>query len=176
MNERPTIRIIEVVPHNSLWKNHFLREANKINNIMKAEIVNIHHIGSTSIPGIYAKPIIDILVEVKDINKVDNYYEEVKGLGYIARGEWGISGRRYFVKGMSERTHHVHIYQNGSSEIKRHLLFRDYLIEHPEEAKQYEELKKMLADKYRYDTAGYIDGKDAFIKEIDRKAFEWARE
>src|SRR5690348_1321198 len=109
MNEKSTIRIMEVVPHNPLWKNQFYSEANRIINIMKDEIVDVHHIGSTSIPGIYAKPIIDILVEVKEINKIDDYNEEMKELGYIARGELGIPGRRYFIKGMHERTHHVHI-------------------------------------------------------------------
>jgi len=175
MNEKANIRIVEVVPHNPLWEKQFLFEAENIKNILKDQIVNIHHIGSTSIPGIYAKPIIDILVEVQNIDKVDDYNEEMSIIGYISRGEWGISGRRYFIKGLYERTHHVHIYQKGDSEINRHLLFKDYMINHPEEAKQYENLKKMLANKYRYNPAAYIDGKDEFIKDIDRKALKWKR-
>lgn len=174
MDEKPTNRIIEVVPYNSLWENQFHEEAEKIRNIMKDEIIHIHHIGSTSIPGICAKPIVDMLVEVKDISKIGEYIDDMSELGYIARGEWGIVGRRYFIKGLYERTHHVHVYQVGNPEIKRHLLFRDYLIEHPKEAKQYERLKKMLAVKYRHNAAGYMDGKDLFIKDIDRKAREWA--
>lgn len=174
MNEKSGNRIMEVVPHNPSWRNNFLNEADKIKCILKDEIVWINHIGSTSIPGIYAKPIIDILVEVKDINNIDYYNENMMEIGYIPRGEWGITGRRYFIKGLYERTHHVHIYQSDNPEIGRHLMFRDYLVAHPEEAKQYEELKKILADKYRYDVAGYNNGKDSFIKEIDRKALKWA--
>ncbi len=92
MSDEKQIRIIEVVPHNPEWKIKYQKEADKIYNIMKEEIVKIHHIGSTSIEGIYAKPVIDILVEVKDINNVDNYNEEMKSLGYIAKG--GIRNKR----------------------------------------------------------------------------------
>ncbi|MGO5065373.1 MULTISPECIES: GrpB family protein [unclassified Clostridium] len=176
MSDEKQIRIIEVVPHNPEWKIKYQKEADKIYNIMKEEIVKIHHIGSTSIEGIYAKPVIDILVEVKDINNVDNYNEEMKRLGYIAKGEYGIKGRRFFLKGLYHRTHHVHIFEKGDSEIERHINFRDYMREHKEEAKQYEELKKELALEFRYDIDYYCEGKDSFIKEIDKKAKIWAEE
>lgn len=175
MSEEKQIRVIEVVPHNSNWKGEFYKEAERIRNTMKDEIVGIHHIGSTSIPGIYAKPVIDILAEVKDISKVDDYNSRMQELGYIAKGEFGINGRRFFIKGLYERTHHIHVFQTGNPEIARHLRFRDYMIAHPDDARAYEELKKELACKYRYDPAGYVDGKDTFIKEVDRKAEEWAR-
>ncbi|NFN87156.1 GrpB family protein [Clostridium sporogenes] len=170
------IRIIEVVPHNPEWKIKYQKEADKIYNIMKEEIVKIYHIGSTSIEGIYAKPVIDILVEVKDINNVDNYNEEMKSLGYIPKGEYGIKERRFFLKGLYNRTHHVHIFQTGSPQIQRHINFRDYMIEHKEEAKEYEELKKELALKFRYDIDSYCIGKDSFIKKIDEKAKIWGEE
>lgn len=176
MSDEKQIRIIEVVPHNPEWKIKYQKEADKIYNIMKEEIVKIHHIGSTSIEGIYAKPVIDILVEVKDINNVDNYNEEMKSLGYIAKGEYGIKGRRFFLKGLYNRTHHVHIFQKGDFEIERHINFRNYMREHKEEAKQYEELKKELAFKFRYDIDSYCEGKDNFIKEIDEKAKIWVEE
>lgn len=113
--------------------------AEKLNQILKNEIIDIHHIGSTSVPGLSAKPIIDIMPVVKDINIVDKYNEEMQGIGYEPKGENGISGRRYFEKGGDNRTHHVHIYQVGSYEIKRHLAFRDYLREHIEVKKVYGE-------------------------------------
>ncbi|NFV13981.1 GrpB family protein [Clostridium sp. FAM 1755] len=176
MSDEKQIRIIEVVPHNPEWKIKYQKEADKIYNIMKEEIVKIHHIGSTSIKGIYAKPVIDILVEVQDINNVDNYNKKMKSLGYIAKCEYGIKGRRFFLKGLYHRTHHVHIFEKGDSEIERHINFRDYMREHKEEAKQYEELKKELALEFRYDIDSYCEGKDSFIKKIDEKAKLWAEE
>lgn len=93
------VRIIEVVPFNSEWKGEYFKEAGRIRSIMKNEIIKIYHIGSTSIPGIYAKPIIDILIEVSDIDNVDKYNKGLESLGYIAKGEFGIEGRRFFIKG-----------------------------------------------------------------------------
>jgi len=124
-----------------------------------------------------------ILLNVEDkerINEIFNTAKEIKEnkevekLGYIAKGEYGIAGRRFFLKGLYNRTHHIHIFQIGSHEIKRHLEFRDYMIAHPEDAKRYGELKKELAKSFRYDIEGYCDGKDSFIKGMEKKAEEWA--
>jgi GrpB-like predicted nucleotidyltransferase (UPF0157 family) len=174
MSKENQIRVIEVVPHNPNWKKLYLEEVEVINQVLGAEIINIHHVGSTAIPGIYAKPVIDILVEVKEINIIDSYNEAMSKIGFIAKGENGIIGRRYFLKGVTNRTHHIHIFQTGNAEIKRHLNFRDYMIAHPEEAKCYEELKKELANSYRFDSIGYTAGKSTYIQEIDIKAQEWA--
>ncbi|PAB60367.1 GrpB family protein [Anaeromicrobium sediminis] len=175
MDIQKQIRIIEVVPHNSEWKEEYEKEAKKIYSIMGNEIAEIHHIGSTSIPNIYAKPIIDILIGVKDIKNVDKYNNEMEKLGYIAKGEYGILGRRFFLKGLYNRTHHLHVFQIGNPEIKRHLNFRDYMLVHSKEAEDYEKLKKELAIKFRYDNEGYCNGKNDFIKDIDKKAEEWAK-
>ena len=96
----------------------------------------------TSIPGIYAKPVIDILIGVVNINNIDKYNVEMDKLGYICKGEYGIKGRRFFMKGLYNRTHHIHIFQSDNPEILRHINFRDYLIAHSEEARIYSELKK----------------------------------
>lgn len=175
MDKQKQIRIIEVVPHNSQWEDEYRKEAKIICSIMGNEIVEIHHIGSTSIPNIYAKPVIDILIGVKCIKNVDKYNKEMEKLGYIAKGECGIAGRKFFLKGLYNRTDHIHIFQTGNPEIKRHLNFRDYMIAHPKEAKHYEELKKELAIKFRYDSEGYCNGKNVFIKDIDNKAEKWAK-
>jgi len=148
-------RIVEVVPHNSNWGRKFKEEAKKIKNIFEEILVDIHHIGSTAIPTIKAKPIIDIMVEVEDINKVDSYNKQMEELGYEALGEYGIPKRRFFQKGGNNRTHHVHIFEKGSPQIKRHIDFRNYLISHPKIAKEYSLLKENLAKKYRYDIEKY---------------------
>jgi GrpB-like predicted nucleotidyltransferase (UPF0157 family) len=167
------MRKVEVVPFNENWSVMFEEEERKINNVFGNEIVAIYHIGSTSIPGMYAKPIIDILVEVKDIESVDNYNEQMSALGYRALGEHGISGRRFFRKGEVERTHHVHVFETGSEHITRHLAFKEYMIAHPKEAKAYSELKQRLAKQFPTDIEAYIEGKDPFIKEMEKKALQW---
>lgn len=169
------MRKVEVAPYDDNWKLIFIQEANIIKNVLKQEIIRIDHIGSTAIPGIHAKPIIDIMGEVRKIERVDHYHQEMKKLGYEAKGENGIPGRRFFIKGGDERTHHVHIFQTGRVEIERHLAFRDYLIAHPEEAQKYSELKQHLAKQFPADIESYIEGKDAFVKEMNRKAMIWKR-
>ncbi|MGB3193363.1 MAG: GrpB family protein [Limnoraphis sp.] len=168
------MRKVEVVPPNPNWKQDFQKESQQIANIFGENLIDIHHIGSTSIPDIYAKPIIDLLVVVKDITKVDEKNAEMESFGYTIMGELGIIGRRYFRKDNSAgiRTHHVHVFAVGSTEIKRHLAFRDYLITHLEEAQQYSVLKQELAAKYPDNIEGYMDGKDSFIKEVEKKAIE----
>lgn len=175
MSEQKQVRTMEVVPYNSKWKDEFETESKRIRDIMGDEIIQMHHIGSTSIPGISAKPVIDVLVEVKNIEIVDRYNSNMEELGYIAVGEAGIEGRRFFLKGLYNRTHHVHIFQTGSSEIKRHINFRDYMIAHPEDAEKYSKLKEELSIKFRHDSEGYCAGKDSFIKEMDRRAEEWKK-
>jgi GrpB-like predicted nucleotidyltransferase (UPF0157 family) len=95
-------------------------------------------------------------------------------LGYQPKGEFGIPGRRFFIKGNdSARTHHVHVFQTGDPEVERHLGFRDYMIAHPQEAQAYHRLKEELAQKFPEDIESYIEGKDGFIKEMNRKAKAW---
>ena len=161
-------RIVEVVSHDPNWQQNFKEEANKIKKALKDIFVNIYHIGSTAIPTIKAKPIIDIMVEVKDINEVDRYNKQMEKSGYVALGEYGITKRRFFQKVGRRRTHHVHIFEEGSPQIKKHINFRDYLIAHPKIAKEYSRLKEKLAKKYQYDINKYQKGKDSFIKRIDK--------
>jgi GrpB-like predicted nucleotidyltransferase (UPF0157 family) len=93
----------------------------------------------------------------------------------VAKGEFGIPGRRFFYKGSDRRSHHLHIFQEGSPEIDRHLRFRDFMISHPKEAAEYAQLKRGLASRFRSDIDSYCHGKDAFIKEIDAKAEAWVK-
>lgn len=168
---------VEVVPHDSTWHSKFEDESKDVVLILGENVVAIHHIGSTAIPDIYAKPIIDLLIEVENITKVDNCILGMEALGYEAMGEFGILGRRFFRKDneTGTRTHHVHTFKAKSSEVERHLAFRDYMIAHPEDAQKYSELKRKLAKQYPKDIIGYMDGKDGFIKEMQRKALVWCK-
>ena len=167
--------LVRVVPYNPQWKKAFDKESLQIKAILAENLVFIHHIGSTAIPNIYAKPIIDLLVEVHDINLVGDRTLEMEKLGYEAMGEFGLVGRRYFRKESPRgiRTHHVHIYETNSPEILRHLAFRDYAIAHPQDAEQYSQLKQKLAKQYPNDIESYMDGKDEFVKKMERKAIQW---
>jgi GrpB-like predicted nucleotidyltransferase (UPF0157 family) len=163
-------RKVELNQSDSTWGMAFTEESLRISALLSPEIVSIHHIGSTAIPGISAKPIIDILVEVTDIDRIDGYNEHMGSLGYIPRGEHGIQGRRFFIKPSEDfRTHHVHIYQTGNPEIEPHLRFRDYLIAHPNEAQIYSQLKEDLALRYPDDIHAYMDGKKEYIEGINSR-------
>lgn len=169
-------RKVAVTAYNPDWPSRFQREAELIRAIFKDEILQIHHIGSTSIPGLAAKPVIDIMPVVIDIELVDRFNTEMISLGYEPRGENGLHGRRYFQKGGNQRTHHIHIYEKGNTETTRHLVFRDYLRANGEDAKKYGALKTKLAEQFPYDIDSYIKGKEALVKEIEMKAMEWYSE
>ncbi len=166
---------LQVVPHDPHWPDAFESEAKIVATAFGENVVATHHIGSTSIPNIFSKPVIDMLIEVKEITNVDLRSSEMEWLGYEVKGEFGIPGRRYFRKdnAKGDRTHQIHVFKAGAAEAERHLAFRDYLKSHPIDAQKYSELKRSLAAKHPMNPAGYIDGKDPFIKEIDRKAAEW---
>ncbi|MGE6260059.1 GrpB family protein [Heyndrickxia sporothermodurans] len=165
---------IKVVEYDQNWKTEYEKEEQSIKSFLQDEWVSSFHIGSTSVPGLKAKPIIDILLVVNDIHKLDSFSKQFQDLGYEVMGEFGITGRRYFRKGGDNRTHQIHAFQyNNIEEIERHLAFRDYLREHPEVCKQYGELKSKLAEKYPNDIDGYGDGKDSFVKGVEKDAIKW---
>jgi GrpB-like predicted nucleotidyltransferase (UPF0157 family) len=167
-------RHIVVVPYDTTWAELYTAEAEKLRAVFGSLLLEIHHIGSTSIPGLAAKPVIDILPLVTDIEQVDALNDDMAALGYIAKGEAGISGRRFFIKpSESERTHHVHTFQVGDPEGTRHLAFRAYLIAHPELIAEYAALKIKLAEQFPTDIYGYMDGKDSWIKAVEQKAVLW---
>ena len=170
-------RKVEVVPHNPNWHSLFETESNQIVIALAENVIAIHHIGSTLIETIYATPIIDILVEVNSISKVDENNLQMQLIGYQCMGELGIKDRRFFLKENPAgiRTHHVHVFETDSPQVKRHLAFRDYLDAHLEEAQAYSILKQSLAEKYSHDIEQYMDGKDGFIQEMDCKAAEWRK-
>jgi len=163
---------IQMVPHNPEWRQAFRQEAEQIAAALDEDVVTVHHMGSTAIPGIYAKPVLDMLLVVRSVEALDEKQSEIEALGYEARGEYGIPGRRFYRRDNSQgdRTHQVHAFEVGSPQITRHLAFRDYMIAHPKAAQEYSDLKRELAAKHPSDIEAYMDGKDAFIQEIDRQA------
>lgn len=169
-------RSVKVTEYDPEWGKLYKKETEQIRRILGGNCTAVHHIGSTAVHGLAAKPIIDIMAVVRDISAVDSLAERFAAIGYEAFGENGISGRRFFAKGGDERTHHIHIYEKSSSaEIRRHLAVRDYLRENDREAVRYAELKRWLADQYRDDPDGYCSGKDEFMKDLEAKALLWKK-
>ncbi|WP_018758336.1 GrpB family protein [Paenibacillus terrigena] len=165
---------ITVVAYDPNWPEVYLQEEHAIQSILQDELVSSFHIGSTSVPNLQAKPIIDILLVVNDINKLDDYTAHFEELGYEVMGEFGIAGRRYYRKGGDDRTHQIHAFQyDHIQEIERHLAFRDYLRQNPDICKTYGELKSKLAKQYPTDIDGYSVGKDGFVKKIEKEALKW---
>jgi GrpB-like predicted nucleotidyltransferase (UPF0157 family) len=171
------MKTVKVVAHDPKWKDSFETESRQILAAFGKNVVAIHHIGSTSIPNIFAKPVIDILVEAGNLSGIEARNVSMVDLGYQVMGEFGIPGRRYFRKDDSEkvRTHQVHVFEAGSEEAIRHLAFRDYLKANPADANAYSELKRKLAKLHANNADDYINGKDAFIKDMDQKAALWFR-
>lgn len=149
---------VRVVPHDPRWPARYEEEADRIRAILGDQLTAIHHIGSTAVPGLWAKPILDILPVVHRIGQVDALFPRFEAMGYECMGEFGIPGRRYFRKGGEERTHHVHIFDEQHEEdIVRHLAVRDYLRTHPADANAYGQLKRELAVRYPLDWEAYCD-------------------
>ncbi len=169
------VRKVNVVPHNPNWAAQYKIEADRIWAALNSEIINIHHIGSTAIPGISAKPVLDLLIEVISLERIDQLDEVMIALGYKPKGEFGVPRRRFFTKNDARRirTHHLHMFELGDSELARHLNFRDYMIAHRAEAKRYSQLKEKLAAQFPDDMDAYIAGKDVFIKACDHRAKIW---
>lgn len=167
---------IEVVNYRSIWEEKYNQEAKRIKYILGDLFVNIYHIGSTSVKGLKAKPIIDIMVVVAFIDKVDEFNSNFEALGYECMGEYKIPGRRYFRKGGDKRTHQIHIFEETNLfDIERHLAVRDYLRTHHAVAVEYGRLKERLASEFPNDIEGYSDGKDSFIKNMEQEALAWYR-
>ena len=165
---------IVVKPYNPDYPSLFEKEKALLVPIFGDNLVDIEHIGSTAVPGLKSKPIIDILVAVKSLSLVDEKQNEFEKLGYEYLGEFGIKGRRYLRKGGDERTHQIHVFRfKDEHNLIRHLAVRDYLRAHPWVADEYGELKAKLAKEHPYDIDGYCDGKEAFVQALERVALDW---
>ncbi|MCM3571752.1 GrpB family protein [Mesobacillus subterraneus] len=170
-----TRRRVEVVPYNPEWKTLFEKEKQVLESIFEPAKIEIHHIGSTSVPGLSAKPIIDIMLAADSLERVEKATPAIEAAGYEAKGENGIPGRRYFQKHDENgiRKVHLHSFEKGSHQLYRHLVFRDYLRAHPSEASKYAEVKEAAAQKYEYDIESYIAEKSPIVKEMEHRAMQW---
>jgi len=163
---------VKLVPYTPEWDRLFKEEKARIQATIGVYILDIQHIGSTAIPGIVAKPIIDMSVAVENFEEAIICVEPLIQLGYHYMGENGIPRRHYFQLGQPNRTHHLHMVEINSDDRERTLLFRDYLRQHPEIAQAYASLKHKLADQFGHNRPLYVQGKSPFIEEVLAQARE----
>ena len=170
----PEQRDVELVPHNPEWSQLANDESQRILECISIPVIGIYHIGSTSVPGIKAKPILDFVLEVEDMEAFIEESRKLESLEYVSKGEYGIPGRQFFTKDtLGERTHHLHVFQQGHQDIERHLVFRDFLRSNPEAAKEYESLKEKLAKRFPKKSDMYTEAKSDFILSMDEVARYW---
>ena len=169
---------LEMFEYDPEWPRMFAQEASRLESVWADQLVAVHHIGSTAVPGLMAKPIIDSMIVIKDISRVHQFDSGMISLGYRPRGEcldaFGTPGRFYYSKNTDViRTHQAHVMETGHFDIERQLNCRDYLRTHPGVAKEYAKLKSKLIKNNTTGIGEYIEGKQTFIEDCIAKATIW---
>lgn len=152
-----------VVDYDETWPVLFEEFAGPVREALADLGAEVEHIGSTAVPGLAAKPIVDIDVVVRSTKDVPAAIERLRALGYVYQGDKGIPGREAFLWPPAAIPHHLYVVAAGSEPLVAHCAFRDHLREHPEVAQEYGALKRRLAEEYRDDRLGYTDAKSEFV-------------
>lgn len=165
--------IVKILPYSAEWKEAYNQEERLLFSLIGAYIIEIQHVGSTSVEGLDSKPIIDIALAVKSLDDVEKFRNLLEDVGYHFRANAGVEGRVFFAKGNEElRTHYLHIEIFNGDLWKNHIYFRDYLRLNKKSVEEYSKLKKKLAIKFGEDRKAYTNAKDEFIKSILKKTNE----
>ena len=157
--------MVKVTPHRNEWAALFTHEKARLKAAIGEDVLDIQHVGSTSIPGLAAKPILDIGIAVADYDEAVVCVAPLEALGYLYRGNAGIPRRHYFRRG-NPCTHHIHINEINSQDWRNQIAFRDYLRQHRWALNAYASLKASLAEQYPADREAYLMGKAPFITQI----------
>jgi len=167
---------VRIVHYDSAWPHLFRERAERLRRALGDVALRIDHIGSTSVPGLPAKPIIDIQISVATFEPLDAYRLPLESLGYVFRSANPERTKRFFREAPGERREHVHVRKAGSWGEQFALLFRDYMRSHQMEAAAYAELKRELAQQYREERHVYTDAKGPFIWDVMRRANDWSQD
>lgn len=166
---------IEIYPYDPTWPDLFLATARPLRAALGQGALRIDHIGSTSLPGVAAKPILDIQISVAGFEPFDRILQPMAALGYDWRSDNPELTKRYFRESPGARRTHIHVREAGSWSEQLNLLFRDYMRQHPDDCAAYVALKQRLAVQYRDDREAYTEAKDPFIWQILSKADKWSQ-
>jgi GrpB-like predicted nucleotidyltransferase (UPF0157 family) len=163
---------VVVIDYDSQWPIVYEKEKNEILRVAGHKVLAIEHIGSTAVPGLGAKPIIDIMVAVRHLSDADQCIQPLQSIGYeyVPEPETQIPEWRYFRKGPQKAHRHLHMVELTGSFWRRQLLFRDYLRSHSKVAREYYELKKQLASECGLDRKAYTDAKTSFVQSVIDRA------
>ena len=168
---------VSLSPHNANWFKAFVVAETALKEKIPTGF-ELHHIGSTSISGIHAKPVLDILGVVSSIEEFENYKSTLEALGFVWKGEYGIANRRYCVlydEAEEMGLVHLHVFAKSDSEVEKHLIFRDFLRSSEEASGRYEAVKLKLAQSFKGVRANYSEGKSEIITQLLTEAFDWKK-
>ncbi|MCE5238847.1 GrpB family protein [bacterium] len=166
---------IIIVPYDPEWPRLFAELGARLRRALGPVALRIDHIGSTSIPGMAAKPVIDVVVSVASFEPLATIGAPLEGLGFVHRASNPDLTKRYFREAPGERRTHIHVRRAGSWSEQFALLFRDYMRAHDADCRWYEAIKRQLAEQYRDDRQGYTNAKAPYLWEIMQKADPWAQ-
>ncbi len=167
--------LVEISDYDPLWATEFQHIGSRLREALGSAACRIDHIGSTSVIGLAAKPIIDVQISVQQLEPMSAYLAQLETSGYLWRKDNPEKTKRYFREVPGQRRVHIHVRKHGSWHEQYALLFRDYLRSHREEQKLYETVKRELAVRYRESRHAYTDAKGDIFWEITRRADEWAK-
>jgi GrpB-like predicted nucleotidyltransferase (UPF0157 family) len=172
----PPIRV-EIVPYSEEWPECAQREIERLTDALGSVLYGVHHVGSTAVPGLAAKPIFDLMPVAADMSLIDDAVAIFERLGYHGWGELGISGRRYFTRDTESGTRkaQLHCFQMDSPHVERHLAFRDYLRAHPAICSSYQSEKLRCSLLHPRDSHAYSDCKADWIIRVEAEALHWYR-
>ncbi len=174
MGEPPPHAVV-IAPSDPEWPRRAALEAMRLAAALGANLLRTEHVGSTSVPGLAAKPVVDLMPIVASLDDLDWQRAKVETLGYKWFGEFGIAGRRFCTMTRNgERVGHLHFFQQGSAEIPKHTVFRDYLRAHPDAARAYEIEKRRAAAIHPHDSLAYNREKADWVAAELAKAKAWA--
>lgn len=162
---------VVVEPYNEEWKSDFIAIRDELDTVLKDIVLRIEHIGSTSVEGLSAKPVIDVDVVIKDTTVLPDVISALQTIGYFHEGDLGIPGREAFKYEGKEhlRKHHLYVCSQDSEELKRHITFRDYLRSNPDAVEEYSKIKEEAANLYPWDIDKYIEHKSPVIEMIYKR-------
>jgi GrpB-like predicted nucleotidyltransferase (UPF0157 family) len=174
----PTSGPVRLSEPDAAWIETFKRESGRLASALAGDVIEIHHVGSTAIPTIRAKPIVDLIPVVVSLARLDDLRPRVEALGYTWWGEYGIPGRHYCTlqdPATGRRSFNAHFFAHLDPEIERHVAFRDYLRAHPAAAREYEAVKLRAALLHPEDVLDYNVEKSPWIRAIEPRAIEFYR-
>jgi GrpB-like predicted nucleotidyltransferase (UPF0157 family) len=169
----PAVRIVD---HDPAWPARAAAELRRIEEALGPVAVRLEHIGSTAVPGLAAKPILDLQLSVDALESRERYVEPLERLGYLFVPAPRSPGQHFFARPPARpRTHHLHVCEAGSEHELRHVALRDFLRSHEVEAARYADLKRRLVARHPQDRLAYIEGKDEYVAALEARAVAWAR-